>query len=87
MRFTPPDMPPGGLRAVLRDGSCYECMRGPRDRTKVTPYRPTFDDAELLRSTRALLGYWQARQRRGVPAEGRNPSALVKPGLFLQEVP
>lgn len=76
----------GVLTAALADGTCFHCYQGSgKHRNRIT--RPKTTEQDLLVATRSLLTYWQARQRRGVPSEGLEASALVKPGLFLTEVP
>lgn len=76
----------GVLSAALADGTCSHCYQGGgKHRTSVT--RPKTTEQDLLVATRSLVNYWKSRRRRGVPSEGLEASALVKPGLFLTEVP
>lgn len=80
----------GAIKASLADGTCFRCyaptMRCSTDgkRVRVTRYVEPFD---VDKSAQSLLRYFQARQHRGVDPEGKDPATLVKPGLFLMEVP
>lgn len=82
--------PEGTIMASLADGTCYRCYAptignsGDGQRVRVTQYVEPFD---LEKSTQSLLRFFQSRQQRGVDPAGKDPATLVKPGLFLMEVP
>ncbi len=90
IRIKPSYLPEGALLAAKKDGTCYTCMReatGKRVRPWRRPTRVEAKESEIHRFMRQDARYVLNRRARGVPAEGLHAAALVKPGLFLSEVP
>lgn len=79
-------IPEGFLWAIDKTGHCTTCWRGKNGRTYPhrDEYKPPFD----LGRARSARERFEARRRaRGVPEDGLPAERLVKPGLFLAEVP
>lgn len=90
-RVPPKNTPQGAVQAALLDGTCFACrrvQRGTRQPNKRGMiYRHRLTPEEIQQANHAYQRYTARRRTRGVPREGLPVSSLVRPGLFLMEVP
>lgn len=90
-KVRPKTVPQGSVQAALLDGTCFTCRRVQRgDRrpnVRGFVYRHRLTEEEVQQANHAYQRYTARRRTRGVPREGLPPSILVRPGLFLMEVP
>lgn len=87
------DYPPGTLLAATFEGFCYACyaptVGPPRDgvRQRIRIAHMKASELDLECAARSIGRYMLRRRARGVPEEGAGTDTLVRPGLFLREVP